>query len=845
MDGRVEGAVAIKQEDHASGHWHNFPAGLRLLVVDDDPLCLKVVEQMLRKCSYEVTTCTNATMALNILRDKSTEYDLVLSDVYMPDMDGFKLLEVVGLEMDLPVIMMSSNGDTSNVLRGVTHGACDYLIKPVRLEELRNLWQHVVRRRRQLNLDLDSDEQSQEREDDQGRNKRKADAAGFMSDQLRAMNAGVGGASNGGGANGGLAGGSGGVLGVVDDLGLENGANKKARVVWSVEMHQQFVNAVNQLGIDKAVPKKILEIMNVDGLTRENVASHLQKYRLYLKRVSGVQAPPGQARAARPSPPQPQSPSPPSQPQQPQQQQPMPGGANGAGAAGGGGSGPGGLPSASGAAASLAGILSGGGGAGAPLGGGPIGADGGAVGPGLNSAVANAMSAAAAAGGFPGHPPPPPHPAALLAANPMMAAAAGLNPLLGAMGGLGVGPLGSINPLNGMPMPGMQPPLGLLPGLAGPGGQSGLGHLGPMGLPGLGHLPSLPGGLSLNSMANGLQQMAAANLMQGMAAGMGQLPALAMNGLMGPLPGVGLPGPQQHMFTQQAAQQQLQQQLQQKELQQMASQKQQQQQQQAAAAAAAAQPHAAAAVAQQQQQQPGMPKAGVGTPSLASPAPVLLQQPLPGQHHPHALVSPSPHLNQNPHPQQQPQQQDHQQQLQLQTQHSGHLGTGNPLAAVTAAGGLNGAIDAGGQGHHLHVPGPGTHGIAAGHGVPGDAVLDITPEMMGGLIEDGFGAAPGGPAQATHGSVAAAVLDPAMLLDEGDNLDLAAVYNEMYHSGGNNAGGGLGGGGSLAVGMGHGGLLAPPPVTMVDAAAVGLAGGPEAGRMGVADDDFLNFLLKN
>ncbi|GLC61153.1 hypothetical protein PLESTB_001723900 [Pleodorina starrii] len=273
MDGRVEGAVAIKQEDHASGHWHNFPAGLRLLVVDDDPLCLKVVEQMLRKCSYEVTTCTNATMALNILRDKSTEYDLVLSDVYMPDMDGFKLLEVVGLEMDLPVIselpllavrvgvrvqsasafalaVMSSNGDTSNVLRGVTHGACDYLIKPVRLEELRNLWQHVVRRRRQLNLDLDSDEQSQEREDDQGRNKRKADAAGFMSDQLRAMNAGVGGASNGGGANGGLAGGSGGVLGVVDDLGLENGANKKARVVWSVEMHQQFVNAVNQLGID-------------------------------------------------------------------------------------------------------------------------------------------------------------------------------------------------------------------------------------------------------------------------------------------------------------------------------------------------------------------------------------------------------------------------------------------------------------------------------------------------------------------------------------------------------------------------------------------------------------------
>eukprot|EP00887_Chlorella_sp_A99_P001770 scaffold19.g1770.t1 len=50
----------------------------------------------------------------------------------------------------------------------------------------------------------------------------------------------------------------------------------------------QFVDAVNQLGVDKAVPKRILDIMKVDGLTRENVASHLQKYRLYLKRAQSM-----------------------------------------------------------------------------------------------------------------------------------------------------------------------------------------------------------------------------------------------------------------------------------------------------------------------------------------------------------------------------------------------------------------------------------------------------------------------------------------------------------------------------------------------------------------------------
>lgn len=42
--------------------------------------------------------------------------------------------------------VMSSNGEHTTVMRGVTHGACDFLIKPVRIEELRNIWQHVVRR---------------------------------------------------------------------------------------------------------------------------------------------------------------------------------------------------------------------------------------------------------------------------------------------------------------------------------------------------------------------------------------------------------------------------------------------------------------------------------------------------------------------------------------------------------------------------------------------------------------------------------------------------------------------------------------------------------------------------
>ncbi|KAL2928025.1 Transcription factor LUX [Bienertia sinuspersici] len=72
-----------------------------------------------------------------------------------------------------------------------------------------------------------------------------------------------------------------------DDSGL-NRAVKRPRLVWTPPLHKRFVDVIEHLGIDKAVPKTIMEMMNVGGLTRENVASHLQKYRLYLKRNEGL-----------------------------------------------------------------------------------------------------------------------------------------------------------------------------------------------------------------------------------------------------------------------------------------------------------------------------------------------------------------------------------------------------------------------------------------------------------------------------------------------------------------------------------------------------------------------------
>ncbi|KAE8692546.1 CIP111-like protein [Hibiscus syriacus] len=68
---------------------------------------------------------------------------------------------------------------------------------------------------------------------------------------------------------------------------------KRPRLVWTPQLHKRFVDAVAHLGIKNAVPKIIMQLMSVDGLTRENVASHLQKYRLYLKRMQGLSGGPG------------------------------------------------------------------------------------------------------------------------------------------------------------------------------------------------------------------------------------------------------------------------------------------------------------------------------------------------------------------------------------------------------------------------------------------------------------------------------------------------------------------------------------------------------------------------
>ncbi|XP_076942369.1 two-component response regulator ARR2-like [Bidens hawaiensis] len=216
----------------------NFPEGLRVLVVDDDQTCLKIIDKKLKKCNYEVTLCNKAENAITLLRENKKVFDIVLSDVRMKGMDGFRLLQLIGLEMDhIPVVMMSVDDSPSVMMKAIDQGACDYIIKPVSIEVLRSLWLHVVRSRkpkcqcqsdRQLALVVhEAANQPQQLIEYAGytspdNERRKGKMIKRRRDKEDEY----------------------------EDLD-ESSSLKKQRVVWTLELHQRFVEAVYILSLEK------------------------------------------------------------------------------------------------------------------------------------------------------------------------------------------------------------------------------------------------------------------------------------------------------------------------------------------------------------------------------------------------------------------------------------------------------------------------------------------------------------------------------------------------------------------------------------------------------------------
>ena len=107
----------------------------RILVLDDDPHFLRVLARILSGENFLVTSAAGACDAMELL--KSAQFDLVISDLRMPECDGLSFLESLRRSGNtVPVIILTAYGEVDTYLEAMNAGATEYLNKPIQSDEL-------------------------------------------------------------------------------------------------------------------------------------------------------------------------------------------------------------------------------------------------------------------------------------------------------------------------------------------------------------------------------------------------------------------------------------------------------------------------------------------------------------------------------------------------------------------------------------------------------------------------------------------------------------------------------------------------------------------------------------
>lgn len=116
---------------------------MKVLIVDDEEMAIKMVELQMRADGYEVYTSNDGREAVELIKEH--EPDLVISDIMMPFMSGLELLELIKAEKKkIPVILISALDDVEVIQTAIGMGADDFVIKPVNMDELSLRIQRVM-----------------------------------------------------------------------------------------------------------------------------------------------------------------------------------------------------------------------------------------------------------------------------------------------------------------------------------------------------------------------------------------------------------------------------------------------------------------------------------------------------------------------------------------------------------------------------------------------------------------------------------------------------------------------------------------------------------------------------
>jgi CheY-like chemotaxis protein len=110
----------------------------KVLIVDDEPFNVDVLQQELDELEYHIITASNGKEALDQI--KKHQPDLILLDLMMPVLDGFAVLSEIKVDhslRDIPVIIVSAADDSKSIVKGIKQGADDYITKPIDADHLK------------------------------------------------------------------------------------------------------------------------------------------------------------------------------------------------------------------------------------------------------------------------------------------------------------------------------------------------------------------------------------------------------------------------------------------------------------------------------------------------------------------------------------------------------------------------------------------------------------------------------------------------------------------------------------------------------------------------------------
>lgn len=117
---------------------------VHVLVVDDEKMIRSLLKMSLQRMGYEVTTADDGAEALDLCQTQ--QFDLVLLDILMPNVDGFTVCSELRRESDVPIVMLTALNRPDDIVRGLELGADNYITKPFTFKEVEARIRAILRR---------------------------------------------------------------------------------------------------------------------------------------------------------------------------------------------------------------------------------------------------------------------------------------------------------------------------------------------------------------------------------------------------------------------------------------------------------------------------------------------------------------------------------------------------------------------------------------------------------------------------------------------------------------------------------------------------------------------------